>query len=195
MAGAVGHRLRRWGGSVQTPPAAASHGGCRGLLDRRVDRSVITLIIHFDINGGKFMFCTGCGTQSADSSVLCGGCDIAQRSRSDRPSTAASTFHVGQAMQDSAVPDAIRGWCWGAFFMPWIWGIGNRTWIGLLALIPYVNIVMSIWLGMKGREMAWKNDVWESAEHFNRVQRRWSQCGFVVTVIVVIVIFSAYPGR
>jgi hypothetical protein len=69
-------------------------------------------------------------------------------------------------------------------------GIGNRTWIGLLALIPYVNIVMSIWLGMKGREMAWKNDVWESAEHFNRVQRRWSQCGLVVTVIGVIVLLS-----
>jgi hypothetical protein len=49
---------------------------------------------------------------------------------------------------------------------------------------------MSIWLGMKGREMAWKNDVWESAEHFNRVQRRWSQCGLVVTVIGVIVLLS-----
>lgn len=136
------------------------------------------------------MFCTGCGNQSADSSVLCGGCDIAQRSRRDQPSPAASTFHVGQAMQDSAVPEEIRGWCWGAFFMPWIWAIGNKTWIGLLALIPYVNIAMSIWLGMKGREMAWKNNVWESTGHFNRVQRRWTQCGMVVTVVGLIFIFG-----
>jgi hypothetical protein len=139
------------------------------------------------------MFCTGCGTQSGDSSVLCGSCDVKQRSTSDHVSSkgsAASTFHLGQAMQDNAVPEEIRGWCWGAFLMPWIWAIGNKTWIGLLGLIPYVNIAISIWLGMKGREMAWENNFWESAEHFNRVQRRWTQCGIVVTVVGLIFIFG-----
>jgi type II secretory pathway pseudopilin PulG len=73
------------------------------------------------------------------------------------------------------VPEGVKGWSWGAFLLNWIWAIGNRTWIGLLALIPYVGFVVAIWLGFKGREMAWKNKQWDSIEHFNRVQKKWSQ--------------------
>ena len=69
-------------------------------------------------------------------------------------------------------PDGVAGWSWGAFFLNWIWSIGNRTWIGLLALIPYVGIIVAIILGVKGRQWAWQNKRWDSIEHFNRVQRR-----------------------
>ena len=67
-------------------------------------------------------------------------------------------------------PEGIKGWSWGAFFWNWIWSIFNRTWIGLLALIPYVGIVVAIYLGVKGRELAWRNRRWDSVEHFNKVQ-------------------------
>ena len=53
-------------------------------------------------------------------------------------------------------PPEISGWSWGAFFLNWIWAIGNRTWIGLLALVPYVGFIMCIALGVKGREWAWQ---------------------------------------
>jgi len=75
------------------------------------------------------------------------------------------------------VPPGIAGWSWGAFLWNWIWAIFNNTWIGLLALIPGVNLVMIFVLGFKGREWAWKNKQWDSVEHFNRVQRKWSLWG------------------
>jgi hypothetical protein len=48
------------------------------------------------------------------------------------------------------------------------------VWIALLALVPFAGFIMAIVLGIKGREWAWKNKKWDSVEHFNRVQRRWS---------------------
>ena len=85
------------------------------------------------------------------------------------------------------IPDGVKGWSWGAFFLNWIWAIGNRSWIGLLALVPYVGWLMVFWLGFKGREMAWKNKQWDSLEHFNRVQRKWSQWGVGIMVVALIV--------
>ena len=84
------------------------------------------------------------------------------------------------------MPDGIKGWSWGAFFLNWIWAIGNRTWIGLLAFIPYVGFIMAIVLGIKGREWAWKNKEWESVEHFNRVQKKWSYWGVGIFGLIFI---------
>lgn len=80
------------------------------------------------------------------------------------------------------IPEGVKGWSWGAFFLSWIWAIGNRTWIGLLALVPYIGFIMAIILGVKGREWAWKNKEWESVEHFNRVQKKWSFWGVFLVV-------------
>ncbi len=93
------------------------------------------------------------------------------------------------------VPPGIKGWSWGAFFFNWIWAICNNTWIGLLALIPYVGFFVAIVLGFKGREWAWKNGTWSSVERFNTVQRRWSVCaGFAVMfaffMVMVAVVMS-----
>ena len=137
------------------------------------------------------MFCTGCGTQSADSDMFCGGCGNSQRNTGGNVAHIVSKpaiFQVGQAMQQQEIPDGVRGWSWGAFLLNWIWAIGNHTWIGLLAMIPYVNVPVSIWLGIKGREMAWRNGRWDSVEHFNRVQRTWSQ--WAVGIALVIAAFT-----
>ncbi|MCB2070724.1 MAG: hypothetical protein KDF67_14455, partial [Ottowia sp.] len=63
------------------------------------------------------------------------------------------------------------GWSWGAFLWNWIWAIGNQTWIGLLALVPLIGLFVAIYLGIRGRELAWQNRRWDSVEHFQRVQR------------------------
>ena len=91
----------------------------------------------------------------------------------------------------AALPEGVQGWSWGAFFWNWIWAIFNRTWIGLLALIPYVGIVMAIILGVKGREWAWRSKRWQSLEHFNRVQRLWSLWSLVLVLIAVIGVVAA----
>jgi len=76
----------------------------------------------------------------------------------------------------------VKGWSWGAFFWNWIWAPFNRTWIGLLAIIPYIGLIVAIYLGFKGRELAWRNKRWESLEHFNRVQRSWSKWALIIFV-------------
>jgi hypothetical protein len=87
--------------------------------------------------------------------------------------------------KDAVLPDGVGGWSWGAFFLNWIWAVPNKTYIGLLALVPYVGFIMAIVLGVKGREWAWQNKRWESVEHFNAVQRRWSFWGVVLTLGLV----------
>lgn len=89
------------------------------------------------------------------------------------------------------VPPGVAGWSWGAFTLNWIWAIGNSTWIGLLALIPYVGFIMAIVLGINGRTWAWQNKRWDSVEHFQSVQRRWSQWGVGLLLIPVIGIVAA----
>ena len=80
------------------------------------------------------------------------------------------------------IPEGVQGWSWGGFLLNWIWAIGNRTWIGLLALVPYVGLVIVIMLGIKGRAWAWQNKKWESVEHFQRVQRLWAIWGVIIAV-------------
>jgi len=84
--------------------------------------------------------------------------------------------------KEIVIPPGVKGWSWGAFFLTWVWGIGNRTWISFLTLIPYVGFVVAIMLGIKGREWAWRNKRWESLEHFQRVQKRWSFWGVFLIV-------------
>ena len=83
---------------------------------------------------------------------------------------------------DAEIPPGVAGWSWGAFLLNWIWAIGNRTWFGLLAIIPYVGIITAIYLGIKGRELAWRNRRWDSVEHFNSVQRKWTIWGLILTI-------------
>ena len=83
---------------------------------------------------------------------------------------------------DSHIPAGVKGWAWGPFLLNWIWALGNRTWIGLLCLIPYIGFIPAIYLGFKGRELAWRNKRWDSLEDFNRVQRLWTIWSLILTV-------------
>ena len=95
----------------------------------------------------------------------------------------------GGALSD--IPAGVKGFSWGALIWSWLWSIFNGTWIGLLALVPYVGFGVAIYLGFKGREMAWRNKRWDNLEHFNRVQRSWTRWGLVVPGIALIGIIVA----
>lgn len=96
------------------------------------------------------------------------------------------------------IPDEIKGWNWGAFFLNWIWGIGNGVWYGLLSFIPVFNIVWMFILGAKGNKWAWQNNQWESVAHFKRTQRKWAIAGvaiFLLSMWYGLIIVLAINGK
>jgi hypothetical protein len=92
------------------------------------------------------------------------------------------------------IPPEIDRWNWGAFLLNWIWGIGNNTFIALLALIPFFGFVMMFVLGAKGSRWAWRNGRWDNIEHFKRVQRRWAIWGAVVWIASVVLFVGIFVG-
>jgi len=110
------------------------------------------------------------------------------------------TVNTSGAGKAAVLPPGVKGWSWGAFLWNWIWAPFNRTWIGLLALVPYIGIIVVFYLGIKGRELAWRNKRWDSLEHFNRVQRSWSKWGLILIVgvfgigILAAIAIPAYQG-
>jgi hypothetical protein len=79
------------------------------------------------------------------------------------------------------IPPEIDRWNWGAFLLSWVWGVGNNTFIALLALIPiFGQLVMPFVLGAKGSRWAWRNGRWDGVAHFKRVQRQWAIWGALI---------------
>ena len=76
-------------------------------------------------------------------------------------------------------------WNWGAFFLPVLWGIGNKSYIAFLCFVPLVGFFMPFYLGAKGYELAWKNKWWENEARFLQVQKRWAVWGLAVTLLIL----------
>lgn len=96
------------------------------------------------------------------------------------------------------LPPEARRWNWGAFFLTWIWGIGNNVLISFLCLVPFLNLIMPIILGVKGGEWAWQKKRWDSVEHFQRVQRIWAWVGFILfllSIAIMVIAFSFVAGQ
>lgn len=100
-----------------------------------------------------------------------------------------------QALNEPAeLPRELDRWNWGAFFLNWIWGIGNSTFIALLALIPGLNLIVMIVLGARGSRWAWRNRAWRDAEHFRRSQRKWAIAGLIAWILVIGSVPTAFLG-
>ena len=79
-------------------------------------------------------------------------------------------------------PKELDHWNWGAFLLNWIWAVTHNVWIGLLALIPYVGVIMAIILGIKGNEFAWQHRKFESIDEFKAVQKAWTRWAILLLV-------------
>lgn len=86
----------------------------------------------------------------------------------------------------SVVPEEIKGWNWGAAGLPIIWGLAHRVWIGLLNLIPVVNVVWWIVMGLKGSEWAWRKEQWISVADFKEYQQKWKIWGIIFFVLSIL---------
>lgn len=89
------------------------------------------------------------------------------------------------------VPEEIKGWNWGAFFLASFWPVTNQVWIGLLSWVPYIGWIMGFILGAKGNEWAWKSKQWRSIEHFKAHQRGWAIAGMLVGIPWSLVVWAA----
>jgi hypothetical protein len=87
--------------------------------------------------------------------------------------------------QPAEIPAELDRWNWGAFFLNWIWGLGNSVFIALLMFVPFVNVIMIFVLGARGSRWAWRNRAWRDAEHFRKTQRSWAIAGLIIWVVVI----------
>ena len=71
------------------------------------------------------------------------------------------------------VPPELAGFSWAAFLWGGIWALGHRVWIGLLAFVPVLGLIMNVVLGVKGRQWAWRAGAVPDVERFNKSQRTW----------------------
>lgn len=89
-------------------------------------------------------------------------------------------------------PNNIKQWNWGAFWLTWIWGIGNKSYKTLWALIPYFGFIWMFVCGTKGNEWAWQNKQWSSVEDYNNAQRKWAIVGNILTALLLILSLACY---
>lgn len=87
---------------------------------------------------------------------------------------------------NSIVPESVKGWNWGAFMYNIWWGIGNKTYLPLLCLIPVFNIIWIFVVGFKGNEWAWQNGNYKDVETFKAVQATWNRAGLVQFIIIAL---------
>jgi serine/threonine-protein kinase len=80
------------------------------------------------------------------------------------------------------IPHEIQGWNWGAFLAPQFWPFTNKVWIGLLAWVPLVNMVMPFILGAKGNAWGWRSRQWQSLPDFKAHQKSWTIAGFFLCI-------------
>ena len=89
------------------------------------------------------------------------------------------------------INEAILGWNWGAFWLTWIWGIGNRSYIALLSFIPVLNLIMPFYLGLNGNKLAWSNKYWYSVEDFKHTQKKWAKWGWLFAVVLLLIFIAS----
>lgn len=77
------------------------------------------------------------------------------------------------------------GWNWGAFMYNWIWGVGNKAYLTLLALIPGFGLIWMFVCGAMGNKWAWENSDYDSYETFLQVQKTWNRAGILQLILAL----------
>lgn len=77
----------------------------------------------------------------------------------------------------------LKKWCWGAFGLHWIWGVCHNVLISLicLAFAPF-----SIYLGIKGYELAWEKGNYNSVDEMIESMKIWNIFGLILFILSVV---------
>ncbi|MBI4219743.1 MAG: zinc ribbon domain-containing protein [Chloroflexi bacterium] len=108
---------------------------------------------------------------------------------------------------DAVLPQELKGWNWAAFlwgmigFAP-VWGYFNRVWIAFLLAVVWLSplfsptvrtvfivggLLLTVYLGFKGNELAWRGRRWDGTEQFRRTQQGWLTWGLGIAVVQILV--------
>ena len=89
------------------------------------------------------------------------------------------------------VPPQLRGWHWGAFFLSWIWALAHRQWLwAVLGL--FIPLIPSIYLGAKGKEIAWEQADGKSVAEVVKEERTWTIVGLVLFALFAVLIALSF---
>lgn len=150
--------------------------------------------------------CSSCGATIMPGTRFCDQCGAslpsvlpaAPTSDASQPS---NTSGLGSA---HSAPEEAKRWNWGAFFIGLFWAPAHKLWgwfavllvlnllINLLASFPpimlvagLIELLVSIYLGLRGGRLAWSRRRFDGVEHFCQVQRIWGWVGLVYFVIAM----------
>lgn len=121
------------------------------------------------------------------------------REQSSSPHERISTPNTS-GRSNGEIPPGIKRWNWAAFLMPAVWGLFSGVpFSGLLfaaAFLPstaqlLIMIIASLFLGFKGNQLAWRGKKWQSVEHFNSFQQKWSSWSIKLSAAIgaILIIF------
>jgi hypothetical protein len=85
------------------------------------------------------------------------------------------------------IPTGERRWNWGAFTFGWIWAIPHHLpLLALLGVLPTVGLLVRLYLGLAGNELAWRNRYFEGGvDEFLRVERKWRKAALIYWSIIL----------
>jgi len=131
--------------------------------------------------------------------------DLAAEAKEEVAPIPSSENKINQSNTNSnqpEIPHEVYAWDTGAFLGSWLWALSNRVWIGVLALIPGLWLIVSIVLGIKGGLWAWQKKPFTSLEEFKKSRVQWTKFGFIlfiislaVTIFSFLVVYSAYKNQ
>lgn len=87
------------------------------------------------------------------------------------------------------------GWNWGAFMMPFQFGIGNKAYLCLLTIVPLLNFIWIFVAGFNGAKWAYESGEFNTVAEFNASMRTWNRAGlvtFIITVVVLVLYFAFF---
>lgn len=100
-----------------------------------------------------------------------------------------------QEVNSKQEPPILNLWNWGAFALPWIWGIFNGIYWPLIIIAlnfipyagPFLGFAMCIYLGVCGNKLAWNKakKIDTNSERFTHIQGKWNIAGIIVFVLSI----------
>ena len=85
---------------------------------------------------------------------------------------------------------ANRKWNWGAFALPFPFGVINQVNKCYFSLIPVFGIIWTVVCGLKGTTWAFESGQFSSVKEFNDSMDRWNRAGIATCISTAATIVS-----